>query len=156
VIFVTVGSTETPFARLIEALAALPADELSVQHGGARPPAQAAEAVAFMSFVQIMEHMEGADAVVCHAGVGSILCALRAGHTPVVVPRLKRFSEAVDDHQLELTRALAHEGKVVAVYDESKLAQVLAGVPPRHPPLAGGDGPLHAAVRAAVHGTCAP
>jgi exopolysaccharide biosynthesis glucuronosyltransferase PssE len=155
VIFVTVGSTEIPFARLIQALARLPADELRVQYGGGAPPAHAAEAVDFMSFGEVMERVEAADVVVCHAGAGSILCAVRAGHTPVVVPRLKRFSEAVTDHQAELARALAHEGKVSAVYHESRLAEAVAATPPRRPPLAGGERPLHVAVRAALHGTSA-
>lgn len=154
-IFVTVGSTQAGaqmgFPRLIDALAALPGGQLSVQYGETPPPAHAAEAVASLSFEQVVERMEAADVVVCHAGVGSILCALRAGHTPVVVPRSRRLSETVDDHQMELARALADERKVIAVFDESTLAGAVASVPPRGASVAVGERPLHEAVRAAVH-----
>jgi UDP-N-acetylglucosamine transferase subunit ALG13 len=156
VIFVTVGSTQggaqMGFPRLIEALAALPGGQLSVQYGATSPPAHAAEAVAVLSFEQVVERIEAADVVVCHAGVGSILCALRAGHTPVVVPRSRRLSETVDDHQMELAQALADERKVIAVFDESTLAAAVATVPPRRAPVAAGERPLQEAVRAALHG----
>jgi UDP-N-acetylglucosamine transferase subunit ALG13 len=152
VIFVSVGSTRRGFPRLINALAALPVEKLSVQYGGSRPPADAAEAVAFMSFEQVIDRMQAADLVVCHAGVGSILCALRTGHTPVVVPRSKRLSEDVDDHQTELTRALADQGRVIPVFDESRLAEALASAPPRRESASPGSRPLHTAVRAALHG----
>jgi UDP-N-acetylglucosamine transferase subunit ALG13 len=153
VIFVTVGSTEIGFPRLIEALAALPGDQLSVQHGPVPPPAHAAEAIAYLSFERVVERMEAADVVVSHAGVGSILCAMRAGHTPVVVPRSRRLFETVDDHQMEFARALADEGKVITVFDESALAGAVASVPHRRAPVApvaAGERPLHEAVRAAV------
>jgi UDP-N-acetylglucosamine transferase subunit ALG13 len=155
VIFVTVGSTQggaqMGFPRLINALAALPGEELHVQHGVAPAPAHAAEAVTHLSFEEVAERMEAADVVVCHAGVGTILCALRAGHTPVVVPRSRRLRETVDDHQMELARALADEGKVIAVFDGSTLAGAVASVPPRRAPVAAGESALHEAVRAAVH-----
>ena len=59
-----------------------------------------------MGFAEMLQHFRAADAVMTHAGVGSILCARRAGHVPVVVPRQRRDGEHVDDHQVELTRAL--------------------------------------------------
>ena len=154
-IFVTVGSTQggaqMGFPRLINALAALPGEELHVQHGVAPAPAHAAEAVTHLSFEEVAERMEAADVVVCHAGVGSILCALCAGHTPVVVPRSRRLRETVDDHQMELARALADEGKVITVFDESTLAAAVASAPPRHASVAAGEHRLPAAVRAVVH-----
>ena len=101
----------------MRALESLPGERLLVQHGPVDPPPGAAQANAFMQFPEMIESMEAADVVVCHAGAGSILCALRAGHTPVVVPRLKRYQETVDDHQVEFSRALAAEGKVIAVED---------------------------------------
>ena len=55
----------------------------------------------------MLECFRSADKVVTHAGVGSILCADREGHVPLVVPRRHDLGEHVDDHQLELARALA-------------------------------------------------
>lgn len=150
-IFATVGSTQIPFARLIRALDGLPGETLSVQHGPVPPPSAAAEMRAFMEFPEVIQRIEAADVVVCHAGAGSILCALRAGHTPVVVPRLKRFGETVDDHQLELARALAEEGRVIAVEQLERLSDAVASAPPRRPRETGDELlPIQLAVREAI------
>jgi beta-1,4-N-acetylglucosaminyltransferase len=153
VIFTTVGSTQIPFARMIRALDQLPGEQLSVQHGPVSPPPGAAEAQAFMEFPEVVEHMEAADVVICHAGAGSILCAFRAGHTPVVVPRLARHSETVDDHQLELARALAADGRVIAVEDLATLPEAVAGAPRRRAREGSDDLlPIQLAVREAIAG----
>ena len=156
-IFATVGSTQIPFERFVRALDALPGEQLLVQHGPVKPPAGAAQANAFMQFPQMIESMEAADVVVCHAGAGSILCALRAGHTPVVVPRLKRYQETVDDHQVEFSRALAVEGKVIAVEDLDRLSAAVEAAPPR---TSAGERsgllPIQAAVREALCASPSP
>jgi beta-1,4-N-acetylglucosaminyltransferase len=151
-IFATVGSTQFRFDRLVQALEQLPSDELFVQHGPVSPPAGAARSTAFMPFPEVVESMERADVVVCHAGAGSILCALRVGHVPVVVPRLKRFGETVDDHQVELASALAREGKVLCVEDLDELGEAVARTPSRQRPgEREGLLPIQVAVREALH-----
>lgn len=151
-IFATVGSSQFRFERMVRALESLPSERLFVQHGPAEPPAGAGQAIDFMQFPEVVESMERAETVVCHAGAGSILCALRAGHTPVVVPRLRRFQETVDDHQVELGRALAAEGKAICVEDLDQLAASVASAPSRRPP-AEREGllPIQAAVREALY-----
>ena len=153
-IFATVGSTQIPFARFIRALETLPGEPLFVQHGPVTPPSGAGRAVAYMQFPEVVESMEEADTVVCHAGAGSILCALRAGHTPVVVPRLKQFQETVDDHQVEFSRALAAEGKVIAVEDLDLLGAAVENAPRRRSPQErSGLRPIQVAVREALLGS---
>jgi UDP-N-acetylglucosamine transferase subunit ALG13 len=156
VIFATVGSTQIPFERFIDALEGLPGQQLLVQHGPVAAPAGAQRAVDYMQFPEVIESMEQANVVVCHAGAGSILCALRAGHTPVVVPRLKAFQETVDDHQLEFSRALRDEGKVLAVEDLDQLDAIVNDAPPRRSPEErSGLFPIQVAVREALCGTSA-
>ena len=66
-----------------------------------------------------------ARVVVTHAGVGSIMTALTLGKQPIVVPRQKRFHEAVDDHQLALARRLDKAGLVVLTEEPSGLTDRL-------------------------------
>lgn len=146
-IFVTVGSTQYRFERLMEMLDALPGEDLVVQCGPAKPPPHVSRAVEFLSFQEMLEHFDAADSVVSHAGVGTIIGAIRAGHTPFVVPRLRCFRETVDDHQMKLTEALAADGKVIPVWDAGDLADLVRGAPPRGPAVAPAEGPLHAALR---------
>lgn len=130
--FATVGSHPTfRFDRFLRALEGLPPGELVVQHGPGEPPANATRAAPWMSFAEIVAEMERADRVVSHAGVGTILCAVRAGHVPVVLPRLERYGETVDDHQLELAGRLAPDGRVILVEDAAQLAAAVAAAPPR-------------------------
>jgi UDP-N-acetylglucosamine transferase subunit ALG13/CelD/BcsL family acetyltransferase involved in cellulose biosynthesis len=150
VIFVTLGTHGQPFGRLIRALDALPSAELVVQHGHSPAPAGALRAVPFMPFSEVLEHIDAADTVITHAGVGSILCATRAGHTPIVVPRLELHGEHVDDHQVELTGALADRGMVVPAWELDRLAETVSTVPSRRARAVQSERPIHSAVGAAI------
>jgi len=132
VTFATVGSHPTyRFERFLSALESVSAEELVVQHGPGTPPTTAAVAAPWMTFADIACYMERAEHVVSHAGAGTILCAVRAGHVPIVFPRLRRFGETVDDHQLELARRLAADGTVVVVENAADLAAALEAAPAR-------------------------
>lgn len=148
-IFVTVGTHHQSFERLLGALDTLPADELVVQYGPGEPPA-AQHAEAFMPFDAMLERFREADTVITHAGVGSIICASREGHLPLVVPRRHELGEHVDDHQVELTRALAQRGSVVPVWDVEALAETVSSAPPRQPKSTAAEPALCPSVRSAL------
>jgi exopolysaccharide biosynthesis glucuronosyltransferase PssE len=128
-IFLTVGSSWTPFDRLVEAAELLPHGEpVVVQAGASRVrPLGASICVPFLPFEDLVEHVRQARVVVTHAGVGSIMVALAHGHRPIVVPRLRRLGEAVDDHQLELARRLGEVGYVAPLEDVRRIGEAVAG-----------------------------
>lgn len=148
VIFATVGSHPTfEFDRFLRLLESVPGDDLVVQFGPGRPPANAREAMPWMTYEEILEHMNSASHVISHAGVGTILTAIRAGHVPIVFPRLRRFDETVDDHQLELARALVKTERVVLVEEAVDLASAIQTSPPRGSGSTPNDTALIEAVR---------
>ena len=148
-IFATVGSHPTfAFDRLLRALETLGDEELVVQYGPGDPPQNATVAEPWMSFEEIVGNMARAERVVSHAGVGTILCAVQAGHVPVVFPRLERFGETVDDHQLHLASALVETGKLILVEEADALAAAVAAAPPRGEARQDGGEALIEAVRA--------
>jgi len=152
VIFATVGTHAQPFGRffaIVDAARRL-GHEVVVQHGTNPPPRDIARAVAFMSFDEVAAHVEEAHAVITHAGVGSILTARRAGHRPLVVARLRRYGEHVDDHQEELTRRLVELGHVVAVTAAEEVPGALARATAGQQRSDGEPKALHLAVRAAL------
>ena len=153
VIFVTVGTHQQPFDRLIRALGSLPPEELVVQHGYAAPPGAARRAVPFMPFSEMLDHFAEADVVITHGGVGSILCATSAGHVPIVVPRLKRHGEHVDDHQVGFIREMEAAGDIVVAWELDRLDAAVKNAPRRRPSIERRAGPLQAAVREALVGT---
>jgi UDP-N-acetylglucosamine transferase subunit ALG13 len=129
-IFVTVGTSTFPFDRLLRGVDELGMrDDLVVQYGASELVPHASVARQFMSYADVLDHMRRAHAVIAHGGAGSILTALHAGKHPIVVPRRCRFSEAVDDHQLDLASRLASTGLVTLVDDVSELAAQVAAVP---------------------------
>lgn len=140
-VLITIGTNEQPFDRLIQAAAELPGPErLVVQHGSSAVRGGRGQWVDYLSFEDLTELLQEARAVVCHAGVGSIMLARRHGHRPVVVPRRAALHEAVDDHQLALAQRLAQAGAIRLVEDEHDLPDVLSGIEPGH--LRGTD-PVH-------------
>jgi exopolysaccharide biosynthesis glucuronosyltransferase PssE len=153
VIFVTLGTHEQPFERALDGLAELHLqDELVIQHGHTprrdEPPATWID---FGSYDELLGLLRNARAVVCHAGVGTILSSLGVGKCPVVIPRLKRFGEHVDDHQLQITRAFAARGIVIPCLDPQRdLAACIAraGTSTARRPAPAGD--LRDAVAAAT------
>ena len=126
-IFVTVGTNEARFDRLLAALDDLPdGTDLFFQHGPSAVSPTGATCVDYMSFDELAEKMRQARAVVTHAGVGSVLTALLNGTRPIVVPRLQRFGEAVDDHQVHFGRRAQSAGLVTLVEDLAELADAVA------------------------------
>jgi UDP-N-acetylglucosamine transferase subunit ALG13 len=128
-ILVTIGTNEQAFDRLVLAAAALETDEqVIVQYGSCRAVEPREGWMEFVPFDELSELAAQARVVVCHAGVGSILMARRAGKLPVVMPRRHALGEAVDDHQVELSRRLAASGLVTLVEDEAGLARAVRTV----------------------------
>ncbi len=129
-IFATTGTLHYPFDRFVGAVAGLPDDEEIVLQCAA--PAQLPERVRWirdLPYDELATHVREARVVVSHAGVGSVLTALRNGRRPIVVPRLERYGEAVDDHQLAFGRRLHELGLVVLVEDPEDLARAVAQPP---------------------------
>jgi UDP-N-acetylglucosamine transferase subunit ALG13 len=136
---------------MMQALRALPAADLVVQHGPVAPP-PCATGYEFLPFGRVVELMQQADLVVSHAGVGSIMCALQAGHVPIVFPRLKRHGETVDDHQVELASALAARGTVLVATTPDELRAAVESAPRRASQRTMHSERLSTAVRAAILG----
>jgi UDP-N-acetylglucosamine transferase subunit ALG13 len=137
VIFVTLGTHEQPFTRALERVAALnKTDEIVIQHGSttARPDLVTAEWFDYLSYDALLAAVREADVVISHAGVGSIVTAVRNDKKPVVLPRLARFGEHVDDHQLQLARRFAQRGLVVVCRPEDRIEELVARVKNVRPP----------------------
>ena len=128
-IFVTVGTNEAPFDRLVEATGrfGVAAEQVVVQYGASSIRPLGATLVDFVPFDRLVDYVRAARVVVTHAGVGSVLVALSNGHRPIVMPRLRRYGEAVDDHQAAFAAQFAETGLVTLVRDASELEAALDG-----------------------------
>jgi UDP-N-acetylglucosamine transferase subunit ALG13 len=64
--------------------------------------------------------------VVAHAAAGTVIIALRHGKPLIVAPRLQRYGEVLDDHQLQLAAALAATGQAITVTEPTPAALRIA------------------------------
>lgn len=114
---VALGTERFPFHRAVaEARAALgPGVNVVWQTGSTTYALNGAELQHWIPSDALAEAMVHADVVITHAGAGSILTALGAGHVPVVLPRSGSLGEHVDEHQSRMAQGLAERGLVILV-----------------------------------------
>ena len=96
-IFVTIGTDQHPFARLMDWLQraigseAVAAEKIIVQHGYTKPfNSSNVDFIAFLPFYEVRKIMENADLIITHPSTTAFE-AIDCGKIPIVVPRLKRF-----------------------------------------------------------------
>ena len=127
--FVAVGNGTQSFRRLLDAVAAISKrlpQPVVVQHGVADFAHSGCELHAYVDREEFGRLLASARLVICHAGSGCVIEALRAGRIPVVMPRRKAHGEVVDDHQVEFARLLAEAGRVVVVEGAEQIEQAAA------------------------------
>lgn len=110
-IFVTVGTHEQPFDRLIKHVDYCCGEgrisgSVILQTGYTTYKPQHCKWAQFFSYEQMDSYMQSAEIIVTHGGPSSFLPAIRYGKIPIVVPRQKRFGEHINDHQLEFTKLI--------------------------------------------------
>ncbi len=128
VILVTVGMHTDGFGRLVEAMdqiAAQSGQEVMMQIGATPYRPSTASWFDFATQEEMDKLCERARIIVSHTGAGSVLTAIRHHKPLIVVPRLKKYGEHIDDHQLELARALSEAGVLLVAYETSELPDKL-------------------------------
>lgn len=114
-VVVSLGTEHWPFNRALDPLLEILADDEDVvwQAGASTGTHRGQPLRDFIPAEELYRAFDEADVVVTHAGVGSVLSALKHGKIPVVLPRLSAFRETTDDHQLEFAEMVAERGLAV-------------------------------------------
>lgn len=128
-LFVTVG-TELPFDRLVRTIddwAAQRGDDVEVyaQIGESTYVPHTIRWTHFVDGEDFDAHFGGADLIVAHAGMGTILTALQRGQRLIVMPRREALGEHRNDHQVATARRLLELGRVDVAFDEDELLRRL-------------------------------
>lgn len=119
--------------RLVDALERLAeADSqlgpFEIQHGSSALPRRWIGRPAYPP-LEMEERLKRADIVICHGGPATIATARAAGKIPIVVPRLERFGEHVDNHQLWYAQRLSQLGEVVLADTVDSLSNLVNEYP---------------------------
>lgn len=131
-IFVTVGTHEQPFNRLIKKMDELKKnnfikDEVVVQTGFSTFEPQFCQWSKLIPYQQMIKNVSEARIVITHGGPASFIMPLQLGKIPIVVPRQKQFGEHVNDHQIEFARKVSTRmGTIILVEDINDLGDAIA------------------------------
>lgn len=129
-IFVAVGTDPQPFDRLLKAVDELIgqkilAGDVFCQTGYSTYRPKNAAWESFLNPIVFNQKIREADLVILHGGAGAIGTALQC-HTPcIVMPRLFKFREHANDHQLELVRHLEKNGFILMADSPKELEKMV-------------------------------
>jgi len=126
-IFLTVG-TQFSFDRLVQAVDSavrqgLIQEEIFAQIGPCSYKPQNMEYVEMLEKRAFESYLQEALGIISHAGMGTITMALDHNKPLLVVPRMKRFREHVNDHQLATARKFEQLGHVLTAYNMEDLPE---------------------------------
>jgi len=125
-IFVTIGLHYQGFNRLIKAVDELALkidEEVIAQISSTKYTPKNIEYFREKNIEEVDEYFKDARIIISHAGIGSIITALKYEKPLIVVPRLKKYGEHTNDHQMEVSRQVAQEGKAVVVKNINNLGE---------------------------------
>lgn len=77
----------------------------------------------FKSSDEINNYIDNARMIITHGGTSSIISGLKKRKIVLVVPRLKKFNEHVDDHQLEIVQYFSAKKLIIALDDINDLEE---------------------------------
>lgn len=74
------------------------------------------------------ELIQKADLVITHGGVGSIINSITKGKKVIAVPRLKKYNEHVNDHQLDIIQTFDEMGYIIGIQEVQQLGEAIKKV----------------------------
>jgi UDP-N-acetylglucosamine transferase subunit ALG13 len=129
-IFVTLGSQKFQFNRLLKEIDKLIEngsidEEVFAQIGYSDYKPKNYKFKEFLNRDEFSDIMDKCDKVITHGGTGAIIGAVKKGKKVIAVPRLKKFGEHVDDHQVEILKQFENLGIICSCYDSNDLSSGL-------------------------------
>lgn len=129
-IFVTIGTQDKPFLRLLEAVRTLKnngkiREEIVVQNGTTPFKDSTMTIIPFMDMNTFNDYLNRCDLLITHGGVGTIMNALRLNKTIIAVPRRVAYGEHENDHQLQIIDTFAKAKHLIGCMDPDGLEDAI-------------------------------
>lgn len=130
-IFITLGSQDKPFQRLVNEVERLVKEhkineEVIAQVGPTKYNGELINGFAMAKdFKEYQEYVDKASLIITHGGVGSIIDAISKGKKVIAVPRLKKYKESANDHQEQIIKKLNDEKYIVGIYNINDLEKAI-------------------------------
>lgn len=126
-IFVVLGTQKEQFKRIIEYVVnseELKNEKILIQNGYTKYDndydKQRITMLGFINSKEFNDYIVKANFVISHGGVGSIFSSLLCNKKVLAIPRLKKYDEHVDDHQIEICNKLQDLGYILCYNEQDE------------------------------------
>lgn len=127
-IFITLGSQKFQFNRLLKAVDELIEnkvilEDIFAQTGYSDYRPRHYRYKTFLNHDEYADMEARADLIITHGGTGAIIGAVKKGKKVIAIPRLSKYGEHVDDHQIQLLTEFEKMGIILVCYDVEQLGE---------------------------------
>lgn len=130
-IFITVGTHEQQFDRLIKKIDELKqksiiTEEVFMQIGYSTYKPKYCDYKKFISYEDINKKIKTARIIITHGGPSSFIPVLQNKKVPIIVPRSSQLHEHINDHQIDFVKELEDKKvNIIPIYDINKIEDVI-------------------------------
>ncbi|MDN3686559.1 PssE/Cps14G family polysaccharide biosynthesis glycosyltransferase [Cyclobacterium jeungdonense] len=129
-ILVLLGTFPTQFERPLIAIDTLCREgiireEVIVQNGFTKFPSEYLTYKPFLPVEELDHLYREARIVISHAGSGSLLKGIKMGKKIIAIPRMPKYGEVVDNHQMEILSEFENENYLLGWRETDQLKELL-------------------------------
>lgn len=129
-IFVALGTQKFQFNRLLQLIDRL-FDEKKIdepvfaQIGNSDYKPKNFDYDTFLDRDKFDRKIKECDILITHSGVATIIAGLKNGKKVIVVPRLAKYGEHVDDHQIQIAKSFSEQNYVIMYEEHDNLEDLI-------------------------------
>ena len=132
-ILVTLGTQDKSFTRLLDKIQEQIdkgniKDKVVVQAGFTKYNSKDMEIFDLIDRDKFNKLISDCDLLITHGGVGSILTGLKNNKKVIVCPRLSKYKEHMNDHQVQIVSRFYEAGYILKFEEEDDLKNILSKV----------------------------
>lgn len=132
-ILVTLGTQDKNFTRLLDAVQEQIdkgniEEKVIVQAGHTKYESDTMEIFDLIDRDKFSKLISECDILITHGGVGSIITGLQNNKKVIAVPRLSKYNEHINDHQIQIIDNFSKEGYILPLYEKDDLGKILKNI----------------------------
>ena len=132
-ILITLGTQDKQFTRLLDMVQEQInkgniQDKIIVQAGYTKYESKDMEIFDLIDRDKFADLISKCDLLITHGGVGSIITGLQYNKKVIVVPRLAKYNEHINDHQIQIVNNFSKKGYILPLYENDNFSDILKQV----------------------------
>ncbi len=132
-ILVTLGTQDKSFVRLLNAIEyqikkGVIKEPVIVQAGYTKYNSDYMQIFDFISKEEFDQLIKKCDVLITHGGVGSIIEGLKNNKKVIAAPRLAKYKEHTNDHQIQIIKNFSKRKYIIALWDFDELGNILINI----------------------------